>query len=126
LLTMGSVNDAAAFEVVDDLTLTMKMETANNLVNLNNVMHNTSALSPQEIAQFASDSDPWATEYFRQNLPTGTGPFILEEYTAGEGMVLTARDDYYMGPPNLDKVIIRVVPDPAQRVLLLKPQTFIS
>ena len=120
LLTMGSVDDASQFEVVDDLTIRMTMNTPNNLVNLNNVMHNTSSLDPLEIAERATESDPWATDYFRQNLPTGSGPFILEEYVPGDRIVLVARDDYYLGRPNLDKVIIKVVPDPAQRVLLLK------
>ena len=121
LLTMGSVNDADAFQVVDDLTLTMKMETPNNLVNLNNVMHNTSALSPQEIEEFATDSDIWATEHFRQNLPAGgSGPFVLEEYVPDDRVVLRARDDYYGGRAKLDRVIVKIVADPAQRVLLLK------
>ena len=120
LLTMGSVNDASAFEVVDDLTLTMKMETPNNLVNLNNVMHNTSAVSPKEVAEFATESDLWATEHFRQNLPTGNGPFVLEEYVPDDRVVLTARDDYYGGRAKLDKVLVKIVADPAQRVLLLK------
>ena len=120
LLTMGSVNDGNAFEVVDDLTLTMTMETANNLVNLNNVMHNTSAVSPAEVAEHATNDDPWATEYFRQNLPTGNGPFVLDEYVPDDRVVLSARDDYYDGRAKLDKVIVKIVADPAQRVLLLK------
>ncbi|MFB3103788.1 MAG: ABC transporter substrate-binding protein, partial [Pseudomonadales bacterium] len=52
LLTMGSVDDASQFEVVDDLTIRMTMNTPNNLVNLNNVMHNTSSLDPLEIAAY--------------------------------------------------------------------------
>jgi peptide/nickel transport system substrate-binding protein len=120
LLTMGSVNEASAFEVVDDLTLTMKMGTPNNLVNLNNVMHNTSALSPADLKAHATDSDAWGAEYFRQNLPAGNGPFIMEEYVPGDRIVLRAWDDYYMGRAKLDRVIVKIVPDPAQRVLLLK------
>lgn len=120
LLQMGAVNDASAFEVVDDLTMTMKMETPNHLVNMNNVMHNTSALSPQDIQAHATEDDPWGAEYFRQNLPVGNGPFILEEYVPGDRIVLRAWDDYYMGRAKLDKVIVKIVPDPAQRVLLLK------
>lgn len=120
LLTMGSVNEGSAFQVVDELTLTMKMGTPNNLVNLNNVMHNTSTLSPANIKEFATAEDPWGAEYFRQNLPVGNGPFMLEEYVAGDRVVLKAWDDYYMGRAKLDKVLVKIVPDPAQRVLLLK------
>lgn len=120
LLTMGAVADASQFEVVDELTLRMTMNTPNNLVNLNNVMHNTSSVDPLEVAEFATDSDEWAGDYFRQNLPTGNGPFVLEEYVPGDRIVLTARDDYYQGRAALDRIIIKIVPDPAQRVLLLK------
>jgi peptide/nickel transport system substrate-binding protein len=98
----------------------MSMATANNLVNLNNVMHNTSTVDPLEVQAHKSDTDPWAGEYFKKTLATGNGPFALEEYVAGDRIVLKAVDDYYAGRAKLDKVIIKVVPDAAQRVLLLK------
>ena len=43
---MAGVTSGDQFEVVDDLTIKMTADVANNLVNLNNVMHNTSAVSP--------------------------------------------------------------------------------
>ncbi|NJL33304.1 MAG: ABC transporter substrate-binding protein [Chloroflexaceae bacterium] len=120
LLTMGGVNDASYFAVVDDLTLTMAPDVPNNLVNMNNVMHNTSILAPGNIAEYATDSDPFATEYFRENLAVGNGPFLLEEYVPGDRIVLRANEDYYAGPPALDRVIMKIVPDAQQRVLLLQ------
>ena len=120
LLIMGSVTEANQFEAVDDLTVKMSMATANNLVNLNNVMHNTSTVDPLEVLANKTDSDPWAGGYFKKTLATGNGPFALEEYVAGDRIVLKAVDDYYAGRAKLDKVIIKVVPDAAQRVLLLK------
>lgn len=120
LLTMGSVTKADQFTAVDDLTVKMSMATANNLVNLNNVMHNTSAVDPLEVAAHKTDSDPWAGEYFKKNLANGSGPFTLEEYVPGDRIVLKAVDDYYGGRAKLDKVIVKIVPDAAQRVLLLK------
>lgn len=120
LLTMGSVTEANQFEVVDDLTVKMSMATANNLVNLNNVMHNTSTVDPLEVLANKTDSDPWAGGYFKKTLATGNGPFTLEEYVAGDRIVLKAWDAYYSGRAKLDRVIVKVVPDAAQRVLLLK------
>lgn len=62
LLSMGGVNDASQMEVVDDTTLTMTPEVPNMLVNMNNVMHNTSVLAPGDIEANAIDGDPFATE----------------------------------------------------------------
>lgn len=120
LLGMGSVNSPDAFKAVDEYTVQMTMETPNNLVNLNNVMHNTSSINPLEVEQRKTDSDPWAADYFKKNLAVGNGPFIMEEYVPGDRIVLKANKDYYLGAPKLDKVIVKIVPDPAQRVLLLK------
>lgn len=120
LLTMGSVDEASLFEAVDDNTVKMTMKIPNNLVNLNNVMHNTSTVDPLEIEAHKTETDPWAGEYFKKTLATGNGPFIMEEYVPGDRIVLKAWDDYYGGRAKLDKVIVKIVPDPAQRVLLLK------
>ena len=119
LLGMAGVTSGDQFEAVDDLTIKMTADVANNLVNLNNVMHNTSAVNPVEMAANGGD-DGWGSEYFRQNLGIGNGPFVMTEYVPGDRMVLEARDDYHGGRPALDRVIIKIIPDAAQRVLLLK------
>lgn len=120
LLAMGGVDGIEDFAVVDDLTLTMTPSVPNNLVNMNNVMHNTSVLAPGDVAAHATEDDPYATDYFRENLAVGNGPFMLEEYVPGDRIVLTAWDDYYAGRAPLDRVIMKIVPDAQQRVLLLE------
>lgn len=120
LLIMGSVTTYTDFSAIDNLTVQMKMDTANNLVNLNNVMHNTSAVDPLEVAKHKTATDPWGGAWFKTNLASGSGPFIMSEYVPSDHMVLTARPDYYAGKAKLDKVIIKFVPDAEQRVLLLK------
>jgi len=120
LLTMGSVTKPDQFAALDDLTVKMTMTTENNLVNLNNVMHNTSTVDPLEVQAHKTDTDPWAGAFFKKTLATGNGPFSLEEYVAGDRIVLKAWDAYPAGRAKLDKVIIKVIPDAAQRVLLLK------
>lgn len=51
------------------------------------------------------------TEFNRRN-PVGTGPFKFASYQPGESLRLVRNDDYFMGPPQLDEVVYRIVPDP--------------
>ena len=53
--------------------------------------------------------------------PIGTGPFKLESWKKGEQIVLVANKDYWRDPPKVDKVIIKIYPDPTTlRVALEK------
>ncbi len=53
--------------------------------------------------------------------PIGTGPFKLELWKKGEQVVLVANKDYWRDPPKVDKLIIKIYPDPTTlRVALEK------
>jgi peptide/nickel transport system substrate-binding protein len=50
--------------------------------------------------------------------PVGTGPFRLAEAVKGSHYVLERNPDYFKkGQPYLDRVVLRVMPNPASRVL---------
>lgn len=119
LLIMGGVDKADQITADGDKVV-MSPKIANTLVNMNNVMHNTSALSPKDVKARATDSDKWGAEFFKKSLAVGSGPFVLDTYKAGDQITLKARDDYYAGRAKIDKVIQKIVPDPQQRILLLK------
>lgn len=56
-----------------------------------------------------------------KNDAVGTGPFTLESYTPGVGAELVKFNDYYVrGHPYLNRVSVRIVPDPATRVAALR------
>ena len=42
--------------------------------------------------------------------PVGSGPFIYDSEINGERMEFTKNENYYLGTPNIDRLIIRVVP----------------
>ena len=42
--------------------------------------------------------------------PIGTGPFKYESTVQGESLTVTAFDDYYLGRPNIDKLVMKVIP----------------
>ena len=41
------------------------------------------------------------------DLIIGTGPFVLDDYVAGEKIVLVANNDYYRGAPDIQKLIFK-------------------
>lgn len=55
------------------------------------------------------------------NQPVGTGPFKLAEYRPDTEIRLVANPDYFEdGLPRLDKVVMRIIPDPANQVIALE------
>jgi len=52
--------------------------------------------------------------------PIGTGPFIFHEWKTGERIEVRANPDYFEGRPYIDRIIYRIIPDPATKFLELK------
>ncbi len=50
----------------------------------------------------------------------GTGPFILESATTGEGVLLVKNPDYFEGEPYLDEVEFLVRPDASTRLAMFR------
>lgn len=43
--------------------------------------------------------------------PVGTGPYVFEEYKAGQYVKFTRNENYFLGKPEIENVIFRVIPD---------------
>ena len=43
--------------------------------------------------------------------PVGTGPFMFSDFQANDHLTLAANPNYWGGKPNLDKVVLHVIPD---------------
>ncbi len=53
--------------------------------------------------------------------PIGTGPFRFQSYTRGDNLVMARNEQYWKpGQPYLDRVIAKVMSDPASRILALE------
>ncbi len=53
--------------------------------------------------------------------PVGTGPYVLQSWTKGQSLVLTANPRYSLGaPPKVKKVTVEFVPDDASRAQRLR------
>ena len=52
----------------------------------------------------------WWTAHFNRQ-PVGTGPFRFAEWRTNEHIVLAKNTDYFRGPPHLDRIVFRIIPD---------------
>ena len=52
--------------------------------------------------------------------PVGSGPFMFESIEPGERLVMAANPDYWLGAPQVARLIVRPVPDPTARVAALR------
>lgn len=97
-------------EVVDDHTV--QLITAQPFgAMLNYLAHGSGGIeSPAAVAEYGA-------EYAQH--PTGAGPYQVESFSPGTELVLTRFDDFYGGPPPLDRITMRAVPEVGSRVLLL-------
>ncbi|MFW5782068.1 MAG: ABC transporter substrate-binding protein [Candidatus Muiribacteriaceae bacterium] len=55
---------------------------------------------------------------FNRN-PVGTGPYILDQWNAGESIILSANPLYFEGRPYIDKYVYKIIPDKSQQFLSL-------
>ncbi|HLR60828.1 MAG TPA: glutathione ABC transporter substrate-binding protein [Lentibacillus sp.] len=111
-------------EVRDEYTvrINLKYPYAPLLANL--AHSGTGIMSPniieKDYAQMEEGGD--VDTYINQN-PVGTGPFVFEEWTPGESVVLTRNDNYWGKPAKLDSVTFKVVTEQSSRIAELETGT---
>ncbi|HEX2281776.1 MAG TPA: ABC transporter substrate-binding protein, partial [Thermomicrobiales bacterium] len=77
-------------------------------------------VSPTAMEENKTDADPYAHEWFAQNM-VGTGPYQVTEAEAQERFVLDRYDGYSHGPDHFfDRVIARVVQEDVTRRQLIE------
>lgn len=57
---------------------------------------------------------------FNKKNPIGTGPYKIKEVVPGDHYTVVANDNYFLGRPNIDTLIFKVVPDPNVRIAQLR------
>jgi peptide/nickel transport system substrate-binding protein len=111
----NGVAEIESVEVVDEFTIRF------NFVEPSAILFSTlstpyaAMVSPTAVEKFG--------EEFGQN-PVGSGPFMIESWSAGQEVVLAANPNYQWPPeviqnqgrPYIDRVVFRVIPDPVSQI----------
>ena len=80
---------------------------------LNNLSMPFSAIVPKAYIEANGD------EYFSQH-PIGSGPYKMVEWNPSDSVKLEAFDEYFMGKPATKNLVMKVIPEAAQRVIALE------
>lgn len=68
---------------------------------------NTFRILPEHLLSDVAPADILTNEFWSN--PVGTGPFTYESDVPGESLTGAAFDDYYMGRPGCDKLVMRLI-----------------
>ncbi len=105
------VNFIEEVRLVDDRTVVIKTA-APYAAALRNLAHPSSAIVPEAYVK--------ADEARFRLQPVGSGPYRFVEWKQGDSLKLAAFDAYYAGAPKTANLVMKVVPEAAQRTIALE------
>lgn len=97
----------ATLSAPDELTFVVAFEEPN--VSFIPLLAQLSNWYLKILPEHVYEGDDWSTSEANAD-PIGTGPFIYDSSNA-EQVTLTANPDHYLGEPEVDRLVLRVVPD---------------
>ena len=113
------VSDPEQFVVRDDHTFAIKMPAPTTLAKDAIALSTNAILDADEVKARATKEDPWAAEWLKRNT-AGVGAYRLVKNEPGVEIVLEATPGYWRPKPYFERVVLKLVPNEADRVLLLK------
>jgi ABC-type transport system substrate-binding protein len=104
----GRKEHATGIHVIDDHTLTITLQRPFGPFLALLGMTSAYVVPHEEVLRWGADFG---------SHPAGTGPFSLQEWKHGQQITLSARKDYYEGPPRLAGIAYRVIPEDLTAVM---------
>ena len=104
----NGAENAPNYEDVEEITVLDGRTVAFRLAEPNAAFleYMTMAVLPRHLLE---GEDMQTSGFFRA--PVGTGPYKLERWDVGQAIVLVKNEDYYLGCPNIDQIIFKIVGD---------------
>lgn len=103
--------DVEEITTPDDYTVVFRLAEPNAAF----LEYMTMAILPEHLLR---GEDMQESDFFRS--PVGTGPYKLESWDVGQSIVLVKNEDYFLGAPNIDKVVFKIVSDDNAQAMQLQ------
>ncbi len=120
VFTGGSKELGDAVVKVDDHTIKITQADASSLFLMILTNYGMAPFDSVELKKHATAQDPWSHIHANTVNPTGFGPYCIERWVKDDEFVLTANPNYYRGKPAIDRIVIKKVPQSANRTLTLR------
>jgi peptide/nickel transport system substrate-binding protein len=106
---------------LDDYTVVVQQSQVNALYLVNMaVTISQGVFDKTEMQKHATAADPWSHDYANNvNLPS-FGAYCLDKWVKDSQISYTANPDYYRGTPAIDHVVVKKVPEAANRLVTLR------
>jgi peptide/nickel transport system substrate-binding protein len=106
---------------IDDYTVVVQQSQVNPLYLVNiAVTISQGVFDKAEMQKHATPEDPWSHDYANNvNLPS-FGAYCLDKWVKDSQISYTANPDYYRGKPAIDHVVVKKVPEAANRLVTLR------
>ena len=116
----GLLEKPEQFEVIDEKTFKIHLLRPSKLTLPDLAVPVPMIINSKVAKANATDDDPWATEYLHQT-PAGSGAYKVARWDPGQQLVYERNDAWVGGPlPGARRVIVREVPNAANRRALLE------
>ena len=121
---VGGLGDLeSSFKIIDKYTYTLTTEKPNPVLNAIMRIDPYMRFDATEAKKHATADDPWANEWIRTHGTSGFGPWVIDEWVPGDRVTLLANPNYVGGKPKIDKLILVVIPESANRLAAIKDGT---
>ena len=105
---------------IDDYTVHIRQSGPNQLFLRVLTIFGLYIFDKETMEANATEEDPWSHTYANNVNAPGFGPWCLDDWDKGAGFTVMANADYYRGAPAYDRVVLRKVPQSANRVAVLQ------
>jgi peptide/nickel transport system substrate-binding protein len=116
----GSKDLGDAVTKVDDHTVRIRQSSDNALLLTVLTIYSMAPFDSVEMKKHATPADPWSHIYANTVNSPGFGAYCLESWVKDDEFIMRANPDYYRGKPAIDRVVIKKVPQSANRALTLR------
>jgi len=122
-LSTGSLTKPDQFKVIDDHTLQVTLEKADQLALGNLATPFARIINSKQAKAHATSDDPWANDWLKDH-DAGSGAYSVERFVPGEQVVLIRNDTWKNGedgkPTYFKRIIVQVVPEASTRASLIE------
>lgn len=105
---------------LDDYTIQIRQSAPNRLLLPALTIYGLAIYDHREMLAHATPEDPWSHRHTGRVDAPSFGPWCVERWRKEEYFIVRANPNYYRGTPNFDRVIMRNVPQSANRVGILR------